>query len=70
MDNSGTISYSIKGAADASGMSCAAIYRLLRAGKIEAFKLNKRTLVKAESLRRFMNDLPAATFRPPSNTAA
>lgn len=34
------------------------LYELLRRGDIEAFKLGRRTLVRTESARRFIDGLP------------
>ncbi|MCB5945928.1 helix-turn-helix domain-containing protein, partial [Acidocella sp. KAb 2-4] len=48
-----------------SGLSRSEVYRLLAAGKLRAVKSNKRTLIRMDSLRAYLDSLPAATFRAP-----
>ncbi len=44
--------------------SRATIYRLLRGGQLTARKLAGRTVIDGASLRAFIENAPAATFRP------
>jgi excisionase family DNA binding protein len=57
------IAYTIAEAAKASGLSRSTIYELIAAKKIDARKSGARTLIPAESLRRFIEGLPAADIR-------
>lgn len=52
------LSYSIKGAIAATGYSQAKIYKLAAAGKVDARKDGKRTVITAESLRDYIANLP------------
>lgn len=65
-----SLGYSVKSAAAAVPCSRAEIYRLLQAGKLEARKSGRRTIIMAESLKQFIANLPVATFRPPRTAAA
>lgn len=40
------------------GIGRTKLYELIRKGDIEAFKLGSRTLIRAESVREFMDGLP------------
>lgn len=62
--------YSIKDAATQFALTRAEIYRRLRSGDLQARKNGKRTLIDGESLRRFVDNLPAASFRPLPHQAA
>ena len=55
------ISFSIKGAVAASGLSRSRIFELIRDGKLEARKDGAKTLVDAGSLRACVKSLPRAT---------
>ncbi len=63
------ISYPLKEAISASGISRSEIYRLLSAGKLSAVKSGRTTLILADSLRDYVASLPSATFRPPATPA-
>jgi excisionase family DNA binding protein len=60
MSDSLALAYSILDAARASGLGRSTLYELIAAGKIEARKVGARTLIPADSLRRFITSLPAA----------
>ena len=53
-----TIAYTINDAVKASGLSRSRIYEEMRAGRIEARKAGRRTLVVANSLAAFVASLP------------
>jgi excisionase family DNA binding protein len=57
------IAYTIRAAVWASGLSRSRIYELIAAGKIEARKEGRRTLIMAESLRRYLEALPTVQPR-------
>ena len=46
--------YSINETARALSMGRTSIYAMIADGRLEAFKLGRRTLVKAESIRRLV----------------
>jgi excisionase family DNA binding protein len=46
-----------------SGLSRSEIYRRLATGDIRAVKSGSRTLILMDSLRAYLANLPAATFR-------
>ncbi len=46
-----------------SGIARSELYRQLAVGTIRAVKLRLRTLIVTDSLREFIANLPAATFR-------
>lgn len=46
------LAYSINETAKALSVGRTSIYALLAEGRLEAFKLGRRTLIKAESVRR------------------
>lgn len=58
-----TLAYTIPGAVKASGMSRSRIYQAIAAKQIEAKKAGRRTLIIAESLNRYLHDLPGASSR-------
>jgi excisionase family DNA binding protein len=58
-----TISYSIEGACAAAGFKRRHCYELIAAGKLEARKSGKRTLILADSLRAYITSLPPADIR-------
>jgi excisionase family DNA binding protein len=57
------IAFTIPGAVKASGLTRTRIYNLIGDGSIEAVKAGRRTLVKAQSLRHYVDTLPAATIK-------
>ncbi len=54
------IAYSIEDACRASSLGRTNIYRLIKEGKLTVKKIGGRTLVPADSLRRLINEAPAA----------
>jgi excisionase family DNA binding protein len=46
--------YSINDTAKALGLGRTSIYAMIADGRLEAFKLGRRTLVKTESIRRLI----------------
>lgn len=58
------IAFTISGAVKSSGLTRTRIYNLIGDGSIEAVKAGRRTLIKAHSLRRYVDALPPATIRP------
>jgi excisionase family DNA binding protein len=57
------LAHTIASATKLSGLGRTTLYELIGAGKIEARKAGNRTLIPAESLRAFLNSLPAADIR-------
>jgi excisionase family DNA binding protein len=49
------LAYSINETAKALSLGRTSIYALIGDGRLEAFKLGRRTLVKADSIRRLIN---------------
>ncbi len=63
--------YRIPDAVRESGISRSGLYALLSEGKISARKHGRRLLIEGASLRAYLENLPAATFRaPPAKAAA
>jgi excisionase family DNA binding protein len=62
--DSSFVALSPAAAAKALGVSRQSIYNLLAAGKISARKFGTRTLVDADSVRRYFATLPAFRTRP------
>lgn len=60
MSSDETISVTIPDAVRATGIARSKLYDLLGTGEIEAVKLGRRTLIRTESLRRYVSALPAA----------
>lgn len=58
------IAYTIQGAVKASGLTRTRIYNLIGDGSIAAVKAGRRSLVKADSLRRYISALPPAAIKP------
>ncbi len=67
-NNPEPLAYTIDGAVKASGLCRSRIYEELRAGRIEARKAGRRTLILASSLAAFLAALPPVTTRPPAPT--
>ena len=59
------LSYSIKGASAATGVSISTIWNLVKAGDLWTFKLGSRTLIEASVLEDYISRL-AAKNRPTS----
>jgi excisionase family DNA binding protein len=56
---------SIPQAAQALGRGTSFIYDLLGRGEIEGVKSDGRTLIRFDSLEKYADKLPKATFAPP-----
>jgi excisionase family DNA binding protein len=52
--------FSPKEAQTLLGVSHASLYRLLRAGRLDARKIGAKTVITAESIERFIAGLPTA----------
>ncbi len=50
------LAISINETAKTLGLGRTSIYQMIKDGRLEAFKLGRRTLVKTESIRRLVND--------------
>ena len=50
------VALSINDAAKALGVGRTSIYALLSEGRLDSFKLGRRTLVKADSIRRLVDE--------------
>ena len=61
------IAYTIRNAGWASGLSRSRLYELIAAGKIEARKEGRRTLIMAASLQRYLDSLPTVQPRKLEN---
>jgi excisionase family DNA binding protein len=48
------LAISIKNAAEALGLGRTSIYAMIADGRLEAFKVGRRTLVRMESIRRLV----------------
>jgi len=59
------IALTIENATEQSGLSRSRLYVLIGEGKIEARKAGKRTLILGESLRQYIESLPAASIAAP-----
>ena len=68
------LAYSPKDAIVLLGCGMTTLYQEIAAGRIEARKMGKKTLIPAESLRAYLDALPKATLttnqRRPNKTAA
>lgn len=49
------MSYSVKGAAEAIGVSVATVWRRIALHEIPTFKLGARTLIRADALQSFID---------------
>lgn len=70
MDIPEPVAIPIKGVEPRYGFTRSETYRRLAAGDFKAVKNGKRTLVLTESIRKYLESLPPATFRPAANRAA
>lgn len=50
------LAVSIDDTAKALGLGRTSVYAMISDGRLEAFKLGRRTLVKADSIRRLVTD--------------
>ena len=64
------LALSVRDACAALGCGRTSLYSLISAGKIEARSLGARTIIPAESLRRFVASLPPAPIRVRSASSA
>ena len=64
------LAYTIPNAAQAAGLGRSTLYELIAAGRIEARKAGGRTLIPADSLRRYLAELPAAKIGAAPNKTA
>ena len=58
------MAFSIDEAAMRAGLGRDAIYSAVREGKLEAKKMGRRTLVTADALRRYLDNLPSLQLPP------
>ena len=58
-----TLAYRIGDACRVSGIGRTRLYALIAEGKIEARACGRRTLIPAESLKRYLANLPPAQVR-------
>jgi excisionase family DNA binding protein len=65
-----TLSYSIKGAAEAIGVGKSTIYRRIKAGEIPTFKWGGRTLIDADALREVVKRQQGTSPNHPSAPSA
>lgn len=63
------MTYTIEGAVQASGLPRTTIYNLLGDGKLESRKAGRRTLITAESLQKYLANLPSANIAAPKRAA-
>jgi hypothetical protein len=59
------LAYTIDGAVKASGLKRTRIYELIGLGQLVAKKAGRCTIITADSLQRYIEDLPAANIRAP-----
>jgi hypothetical protein len=64
------IVYTLPEARRVSGHGLTKLYQLIGAGVLDARKAGSRTLVTAESLRRYLDNLPPADIRTGRKAAA
>jgi excisionase family DNA binding protein len=57
------LAHTIADATKISGIGRTTLYEAIGAGKIEARKAGNRTLIPAQSLRSFLDNLPQADIR-------
>ena len=54
------IAYTIPAAVRASGLARTRLYDLIEKGDVAAFKIGRRTMIRADSLQAFLATLPPA----------
>lgn len=68
------LAYSIPGAVRATGLARTRLYALIERGDVAAFKIGRRTMIRADSLQAFLATLPPARLglrrRTPAADAA
>ena len=64
-----TITHTIDGATQVTGLPRTTIYALLGEGKLLAKKVGRRTLITHESIQAYLDSLPPAQFRTPAKAA-
>ena len=57
------LTHTVTQAMQASGLSRTTLYNLMASGKLDARKVGGRTLIMADSLRRFLEATPKAVIR-------
>jgi len=63
------LAYTIEAAVAASNLTRSRIYQLMGTGELQARKAGRRTLILGESLRNYLENLPAANIRAPKVAA-
>jgi excisionase family DNA binding protein len=63
------MTYTIEGAVQATGLPRTTIYELLGKQRLSAVKAGRRTLILADSVRAYLESLPAATIAAPKRAA-
>ena len=53
-----TLAYSIKGASKACNLGQTKLYEEIKLGRLKAVKYGRRTLIPAEALKDWLNNLP------------
>jgi len=57
------LAYTVPDACKAAGFGRTTLYELIAAGRVRAMKAGTRTLIEAESLRRYLASLPTLPAR-------
>lgn len=70
MLNLDALSFTIVGAARASGLSRSRIYELVAKGRLDARKAGRQTLITATSLQNYLETLPSAAIGAARRAAA
>lgn len=60
-----TLTFTIDGAVEATGLARTRIYELLGKGDLQGVKAGRRTLVTRASIERYLATLPPAEIRAP-----
>ena len=55
-----TFSLNVKQAVEASGLTRSHLYEAMKEGKLTARKAGRRTIIMADDLRRYVENLPTA----------
>lgn len=69
-DTTSPLAYSIPGAVRATGLARTRLYALIERGDVAAFKIGRRTMIRADSLQTFLSSLPPARLGLRRRTAA